>query len=126
MDALKENFSEIKNKASNIILQIETNVFSFELDESIVATKQMLENQTLIDDLNESIFWLYKQSDNEYECFYELIEALMTCIEAKHDQNENTFKIIEIISEMRLFRSKMRNFRNKINVFTQITQYNDS
>jgi hypothetical protein len=102
MEALKENFSEIKNKASNIISHIKTNDYSSKLDESIAATKQMLENQALIDDLNECIFWMYKQSDNEYECFYELIEALMTYIEARHDQNENAFKIIEIISEMRV------------------------
>ena len=104
MDALKENFSEIKNKASTIISHIKTNDYSGELDESIAATKQMLENQALVDDLNECIFWLYKQSDNEYECFYELIEALMTDLEAKineipiSDQNENVLRIIEIIS----------------------------
>ena len=64
----------------------------------------MLENQAVIDDLNESVFWLDKKNDDTYEymCFYELIEALMTYIEARHDQNENAFKIIEIISEMRV------------------------
>ena len=102
MDALKENFSEIKNKASNIILHIKTNDHSGELDESIAATKQILENQTLIDDLNECIFWLYKQSDNEYEFLYDLIEALMTFIEARHDKNENAFRIIEIFSTMHI------------------------
>ena len=104
MDSLRENFSEIKNKATKIILHIKTNDFSSEFDEIVASTKQMLENQTLIDDLNESIFWLYKKNDDkgEYECFYELMEALMTYIEAKNDQNENTFRIIEIISTMRL------------------------
>ena len=102
MDSLKENFSEIKKQASNIILRLIAKDLSSELDEIIDSTKKMLENQTVIDDLNESIFWMYKQSDNEYKCFYELIEALMTFIEAKHDQNENAFKIIEIISSMRV------------------------
>jgi hypothetical protein len=102
MDSLKENFSEIKNKTSNIILHIKTNDHSGELDESIAATKQILENQTLIDDLNECIFWLYKQSDNEYEFLYDLIEALMTFIEARHDKNENAFRIIEIFSTMHI------------------------
>jgi hypothetical protein len=102
MDALKKNFSVIKNKTSNIILRLIDKELSSELDEIIASTKQMLENQTLIDDLNESIFWMYKQSDNEYKCFYELIEALLTFIEAKHDQNENAFKIIEIVSSINL------------------------
>ena len=107
MDSLKENFSEIKNKASKIILLLKTSDFSCELDEIIDSTKQMLENQTVMDDLNECIFWLYKQSDNEYEFFYDLIEALMTYIETKHgmpisEQNENAFKITEMISSMRL------------------------
>jgi hypothetical protein len=104
MDSLGERFSEIKNKATKIILDSKTKGFSSEFDEIVAATKQMLENQALIDDLNENIFWLYKKNDDkgEYECFYELLEALMTFIEAKHDQNENAFKIIEIISEMRL------------------------
>jgi hypothetical protein len=104
MDSLRETFFEIKNKASCIILQIETNDFSSELDEIIASIKQMLENQNVVDDLNESIVWLYKKNDDkrEYECSYKLIEALMTYIEAKHDQNENAFKIIEIISTMRL------------------------
>jgi hypothetical protein len=107
VDSLKENFSEIKNKATNIIFRLITNDFSDELDEIIYSTKQMLENQSIIDDLNESLFWLYKINDNEYKCFYELIEALMTYLEDKHEmpikeQNENAFKIIEIISSMRL------------------------
>ena len=42
MDSLRENFSEIKNKASNIISHIKTNDFSSKLDESIAATNQML------------------------------------------------------------------------------------
>jgi hypothetical protein len=67
MDSLEVNFSEIKNKASTIIWHIKTNDFSGELDELIAATKQMLENQTLIDDLNECIFWLYKKNDDKGE-----------------------------------------------------------
>jgi hypothetical protein len=111
MDSLIESFSEIKNKAFKIISPIKTNDFSRELDEIIASTKKMLENQTVIDDLNECIFWLYMKNDDqyecEYECFYELIEGLMKYLEAKqempiNDQNENAFKIIEIISSMRV------------------------
>jgi hypothetical protein len=106
MDSLRETFSKIKNQTSIIISHIKTKFFfSSELDEIIDSTKLMLENQAVIDDLNESVFWLDKKNDDTYEymCFYELIEALMTFIEeARHDQNENAFKIIEIISSMRV------------------------
>jgi hypothetical protein len=102
MDSLKESFSEIKDKAFKIITHSKTNDFSDEFDEIVASAKQMLENQSIIDDLNESIFWLYKINENEYKCFYELIEVLVTYLEAENEQNENAFKIIEIISSMRV------------------------